>query len=83
VVLLPDTDRESSLDVAEHLRERIEETRLADVNRPVTASIGVAVLPHDARDAEGVLRAADQALYAAKDAGRNCVRSAVVVDGAV
>jgi GGDEF domain-containing protein len=43
----------------------------------------VAVLPHDARDAEGVLRAADQALYAAKDAGRNCVRSAVVVDGAV
>lgn len=83
VVLLPDTDRESSLDVAEHLRERIEATRLADAGRPVTVSIGVAVLPNDARDAESVLRAADQALYAAKDAGRNCVRSAVVVDGAI
>lgn len=83
VVLLPDTDRENSLDVAEHLRERIESTRLTDVNRPVTASIGVAVLPHDARDAASLLRVADLALYAAKDAGRNCVRDAIVVDGAV
>lgn len=83
VVLLPETDRENSLDVAEHLRERIESTRLTDVDRPVTASIGVAVLPHDARDAASLLRVADLALYEAKDAGRNCVRDAIVVDGAV
>lgn len=37
----------------------------------VTCSIGVAVFPADAADAEGLLRLADEAMYAAKQSGKN------------
>jgi diguanylate cyclase (GGDEF)-like protein/PAS domain S-box-containing protein len=39
----------------------------------VSASIGIAHYPHDADGVRGLLKHADQALYAAKDAGRNRV----------
>lgn len=39
---------------------------------PVTASIGVALYPLHDNDEAGLLRAADRALYRAKDLGRNC-----------
>ncbi|MFZ5891900.1 MAG: putative bifunctional diguanylate cyclase/phosphodiesterase [Myxococcota bacterium] len=39
---------------------------------PVTASIGVALFPDHESDDAGLLRAADRALYRAKDMGRNC-----------
>lgn len=37
----------------------------------LTASIGIAVYPHDASSAEELIRKADQAMYAAKNAGKN------------
>ena len=37
----------------------------------VTCSIGISVYPHDATDAEALLRMADAAMYRAKDVGRN------------
>jgi diguanylate cyclase (GGDEF)-like protein len=40
----------------------------------VTASLGVALFPDSSTEAEGLLRAADQALYQAKGRGRNQVR---------
>jgi GGDEF domain-containing protein len=43
---------------------------------PVTASAGVATFPYDGIDVNGLLAAADQALYASKHAGRNRVSSA-------
>jgi diguanylate cyclase (GGDEF)-like protein len=42
----------------------------------VTASFGAAVFPADAKDPDGLLAAADRALYAAKQAGRNRVVAA-------
>jgi diguanylate cyclase (GGDEF)-like protein len=44
--------------------------------RGVTASLGVAVFPDSTADPEALLRAADRALYEAKDRGRNQVRMA-------
>ena len=38
-------------------------------------SVGMACFPRDGRDPEHLLKRADLALYAAKAAGRNCVRA--------
>ena len=46
--------------------------------RPVTVSVGIAGVPEHAATAEDVLRVADEALYRAKRAGRNCVEIASV-----
>lgn len=45
--------------------------RLGDNDIQVSASIGVTLYPHDAADPDTLLRHADQAMYAAKESGRN------------
>lgn len=65
--------------IAEALRVQIAETSFSDGGRVlpgVTASFGIAVYPTHGRTTEDLLRSADGALYAAKAAGRNCVRTA-------
>jgi GGDEF domain-containing protein len=47
-------------------------------DRLLKTSCGVASYPDDAKDAEGLLRLADRALYAAKAAGRNRVAEAIL-----
>jgi diguanylate cyclase (GGDEF)-like protein len=48
--------------------------RLADQTPTLTCSIGVALYPNDARDGVGLIKQADTAMYAAKEAGRNVYR---------
>jgi diguanylate cyclase (GGDEF)-like protein len=71
VALLPDTGVEGAMEAAEKLRAAIGRVTLPGIDRPVTASVGAAVYPHTAADAESLLRLADRALYAAKAGGRN------------
>src|SRR6185503_15997540 len=78
VVVLPCCDLAGAARVAEHIRRRVETLHQRDdlaLAAPVSVSIGLAALS-DARDATpaDLLRAADQALYDAKHAGRNQVR---------
>lgn len=75
-LLLPGSGAEGALRVAERLREAVRRHRPAADAEPVTVSIGVATADPDAPDWQALLRAADEALYAAKHAGRNTVRSA-------
>ena len=72
LIILPNTDRDGAVVVAEKLRAEIDRAEVAGIGR-ISASLGVAVLPADAADAEDLLRKADRALYAAKKQGRNCV----------
>ena len=75
LLLLPDTSREGALETAERLRASIGALRVPGENRNVSASFGIAVLPDDAGDSAQLLRRADQALYAAKRAGRDRVET--------
>jgi diguanylate cyclase (GGDEF)-like protein len=73
-VLLAETDASGAMRVAERLRRAVEEA--AVFRRPLTISVGVAALEGAAVDADGLVTAADEALYRAKSEGRNRVRLA-------
>lgn len=79
VVLLADAAPDVAVSTAQRVREQVQRLRLPVGDGGgwgVTISVGVAVLGADAADLDGLLRSADAALYAAKTAGRNCVRTA-------
>jgi len=76
LVLLRDIGSDAAMRVAEQIRAGIEERRNPEGHPPVTVSIGVALGEGD-EDGEAVIHAADEALYAAKRAGRNQVQAAV------
>ena len=69
-LLLPETDERGAFLVAERLR-RATKRLFADGPSTLTISFGVASFPDHGDDAEMLLRAADQALYAAKNMGRD------------
>ncbi|MGG4166859.1 sensor domain-containing diguanylate cyclase [Rossellomorea vietnamensis] len=84
VILLPDTEREEALRIAEYVRGTIANQpftlhdSLDESNKQImvriTASIGVSTAPQDADDTMALIRHADRALYTgAKQAGRNRV----------
>lgn len=74
-ILLPETDMDKGLEVAERLRQVIQENVIEreGVWLRVTASIGVACFPNHMTTLDGLMSKADNALYKAKILGRNCV----------
>ncbi|MFU8853928.1 diguanylate cyclase [Micromonospora sp. SL1-18] len=88
VVLLPETDARGAAIVAERLGAVIRDQPVpvdghsGPVRVPVTVSIGIAVYPDHAATGQQVLDAADDALYAAKSAGRDGYRLARAPDPA-
>jgi diguanylate cyclase (GGDEF)-like protein len=76
VVVLRETSQANAVLVANRLRQRIQDTGFDHDGRTlrVTLSVGVAAFPeHDVAESEELLELADQALYRAKEAGRNKV----------
>jgi diguanylate cyclase (GGDEF)-like protein len=76
LVLLHDTDAEGAMIVAEKIRVDVETMRVTLPGQSLqkTISIGVADFPADGDSFWQVLKYADVALYAAKEAGRNQVK---------
>lgn len=78
-LILPDTGGEGAFAVGARIRERIAaHTFLAGdgLSIHLTASVGVATLPDAAASAEELIQAADKAMYAVKDCGKNGIQAA-------
>jgi len=77
-VVAPEANLSAAVEIGERIRTRIAEAEVlwqGEVLR-VTASVGVAGCPESGSDVETLVRVADQALYASKNAGRNRVTAA-------
>ncbi len=75
VAILPETSLKTIFVPIERLRKSIEEKKLRHEDRDVsiTVSIGVACLTNDTKNEQDLIQRADQALYTAKENGRNRV----------
>lgn len=75
VVLLPSTESEGGVPVAERIRESIENHIFEEGSHQlrITVSIGLASYPQHAANPKDLLSAADTALYTAKKTGKNRV----------
>ena len=71
-ILLPQTSSEEAAQIAERIRRKIERTEFPE--RKVTASIGIASCSNEVDTPRDLISAADVALYAAKNQGRNNVQ---------
>jgi diguanylate cyclase (GGDEF)-like protein/PAS domain S-box-containing protein len=68
---LGDVDRAEQ--VAEHIIETLAQPfEIGDEMVYISASVGITLYPNDADEIEGLLKNADQAMYVAKNSGRNC-----------
>jgi diguanylate cyclase (GGDEF)-like protein len=81
-ILLTQTSAEQAIAVAEKLRRMMETWQFPGVRRAVTISAGVAAFPQHGKTRDEIIRAADNGLYAAKQAGRNRVRLASLAQAA-
>ncbi|SMP57861.1 sensor domain-containing diguanylate cyclase [Anoxynatronum buryatiense] len=78
IIMLPNTDKDGACRVAEKIRKNVEALQIShpysSIHRVITISFGVAaIIPSRKTTPEALVRRADQALYAAKQQGRNCV----------
>jgi diguanylate cyclase (GGDEF)-like protein len=73
-LILPDTGSEGAAAVGERIRERVNAHRFLQgdgLNIHLTVSVGVATLPDVAHSTEGLIQAADEAMYHVKEHGKN------------
>ncbi len=78
IVLLPETNKNLSSQVAERIKKALENYEIPiseGIFIKITASFGVAEFPKDALSFDGLLKKADERLYKAKTLGRNLVVS--------
>jgi diguanylate cyclase (GGDEF)-like protein len=79
VILLPQTAKDSALNVARRLHKLVRETTWLipeGLNIRLTPSVGVASYPVDSRTKEGLLHLADEAMYLVKNTKRDSVAAA-------
>jgi diguanylate cyclase (GGDEF)-like protein len=75
VILLPETDHQRAMEIAERIRASISEKPMMTDAGPIQVSIsmGITQVTHDTADLELLLNKVDQALYKSKQSGRNTI----------
>lgn len=83
IILYPGASLDEALALAENLRASIAGYSFEYDGKPISVTIsqGLAEFPAHGRSVEALIAAADRALYAAKAAGRNCVKTAPPPEG--
>ena len=85
IIILPDASLEDTYKRALQWRETIKSIHVGRYDMsldPVTISVGVAAFPNHGQSVDDLLRSVDEALYAAKNDGRDCVRIADLAQAA-
>jgi diguanylate cyclase (GGDEF)-like protein len=86
IIIMPELSESLAQVRAESIRDAIETMRVrfrGELMTQVSVSVGIAMYPIPAGDVDNLLRLADDALYQAKHAGRNCIRIAKCEVGGV
>lgn len=73
IICLPDVDGPNASMIAEKLRRSVEESHLSDLGLKITISLGIAMFPVHGKNTHFLIKCADEALYFAKNSGRNRV----------
>lgn len=76
MIILPAASSKEAFSKIERVRQALQNTSIKDneIEASITASFGIASFPNSAISDDELIRAADEALYDAKNAGRNCVK---------
>jgi hemerythrin len=76
LIICPNTNKEGALNLANNIHNKIRKLNVAVSGGSWhgSISVGVAVKTASMKNIEGLLKAADLGVYAAKEAGRDCVR---------
>jgi len=77
--VLLNEDRQGALELAERIREKIENLRLGEAFSSLKFTVSIGLAAFDPKDTvESLMKKADAALYNAKESGRNCVTEYMV-----
>ncbi len=77
MILMPDTSADEALIAAERIRRRVADHVVSNGPTPIRITVSIGISATDGgggAEAERLVRQADETLYAAKQAGRNCTR---------
>jgi diguanylate cyclase (GGDEF)-like protein/PAS domain S-box-containing protein len=79
LLILPSAQISDAMRRAEDICRNFQNTPIKIKERHLTSTVsaGIGIFPDHGSDATSIIKAADQALYRAKEEGRNCVRLAV------
>lgn len=78
VLVLPEAELDAAVERTEELRQSFANLKIPELgfNKPPTVSAGIAVFPEHGKTQDDLLQSADVALYKAKEAGRDCIKTA-------
>ena len=73
IIILKNVEEDIAKEIGEKIRFNIQNLKIANIEVPITSSIGISMFPNHSQFKEELIEKSDQALYCAKEKGRNRV----------